>query len=140
MADYNAKYLTNYFSVTDETKFKNLMGSCHAQGEIEIYEQKQPDGNVKYGFGCFGLIDGISEDGDDGDEDIGLFYASLQNIIPPGEAVIITEIGYEKLNYFIACCTVITCDEIKSIDARKEAVKLAAIMLKNPEFTTQMDY
>ena len=143
MADYNAKYLTNYFSVTDEAKFKNLMKSCHAQDEIEIYEKEQPDGAVKYSFGCLGIIDGISEDNEDndeGDEDIGLFYSSLQTIIPPGEAVIITEIGNEKLNYLIACCTVITCAGIKNIDARDEAVKLAAVMLNKPDFITQMDY
>ena len=39
MANYNAKFLTNYFSVTNAIKFKNIIGSCHADDEIEIYEK-----------------------------------------------------------------------------------------------------
>ena len=140
MANYNAKFLTNYFSVTDAIKFKNIIGSCHADDEIEIYEKKQLDGSIKYSFGCIGIIYGISENDDDCEEDIELFYTSLQSIITSDDAIIITEIGNEKLNYFTACCIIITCDDIKSIDVRNEAVKLAATMLKTPDFTTQMDY
>lgn len=143
MADYNEKYLTNYFSVTDEMKFKNLIEACVAEDEIEIFEAEQADGSVKYGFGCLKIIHGIPpEDGGDNDceESIDTLYTCLQKLLPPGEAIIVTQIGWEKLNYFTACCTVITCDGIQSIDARDEAVKLAGKMLNNPCFKTEMDY
>lgn len=140
MANYTAKFLTNYFSVTDDEKFKNLVALCQADDEIEIYEKQQPNGSVKYGIGCEKNIHGIPEEGEEYAESIGFFYKSLQELIPSDDAVIITEIGNEKLNYFVACCIVITRGEIKSIDARSEAVKLAADMLKNPNFTTELDY
>jgi len=140
MANYNAKYLTNYFAVTDEMKFKSLISSCQAEAEVEVFEEKQPDGNVKFGFGCLGIIHGATEDGDDCADNINSLYGPLQELLPPDEAIVITEIGNEKLNYFVACCTVITRNDIQCIDARNEAVKLAGTMLNNPDFTTKTDY
>lgn len=140
MANYSAKFLSNYFSVIDEAKFKELINSCEAEDTVEIFEKEQSDSSMKYGFGCLKIIHGIPADGEEYAETIDFFYKSLQGLIPPGEAAIITEIGAEKLNYFVACCTVITSDSIQTVDGRNEAVKLAADMLQNPSFTTEMDY
>lgn len=140
MADYNAKILTNYFTVINESQFRALIASCCADDEIEVFEQTDSDETMKYGFGCYGSIHGVPDGEEDEDGSLGLFYSSLQKLLHPDDAILITEIGYEKLNYFTACCTVITRDDIKSIDARQEAVKLAGIMLNNPDFTTKMDY
>lgn len=142
MADYNAKILTNYFAVNNETEFRGLMASCMADDEIEVFQEENSDKTTKFGFGCYGILHGIPDPDSEDDEDgsVELFYESLQKLLHPDDAIIITEIGHEKLNYFIALCTVITRDNIKHIDARAEAVKLAGELLGNPGFTTKMDY
>ena len=47
MADYYGKTRTNYFSVTDEEKFKQIINSCGAEnGGIIIADQKQNNGTT----------------------------------------------------------------------------------------------
>ena len=140
MANYCAVIRTNYFSVTDETRFREIMASCVGDEEdTEVFESE--DGSDKFGFGCFGTISGIPEDTDDPDSaDLGAFYDALQSVLAEGDAIIITEIGYEKLRYLIGVCTVITKRDIRYIDVRQKAVELAMEMLGDNGFTTQMDY
>ena len=151
MADYYCKTRTNYFTVTDLEKFKQIMASCKGTDEIEIIDNEEQNENMKFGFYCDGNIQGLPEREND-DEDINdfddidceynydAFCDALQQIIPENDAVIITEIGFEKMCYLTGYCTVITRNDIKFINLDREAVKLAAIMLKNPDFTTQMEY
>ena len=111
MADYYGKTRTNYFSVTDDEKFKQIISSCKAPDEIEVFEEKQEDGSIKYGFLCDGSIYGLPDrDGDstedcDDNEDVDYNYdtfcEALQQILPDGEAIIITEVGYEKMRYLV---------------------------------------
>jgi len=139
MADYLSKFLSNYFSVTDTGKFETLIQSCQAESVIETFQHTEPDGSIKYGFGSTGTIHGIPPEGEECGE-LYAFYGELQKLIPPDDAVIVIEIGNEKLNYFTACCTVITQAEIKSGDLDTLALELARKMLNNPEFETQIDY
>ena len=150
MADYYGKTRTNYFSVTDEEKFKQIMGSCRGADDIEIIDNQQQDGSLKYGFYCEGSIYGLperdedagntDEEYDDVDYNYDAFCEALQQILPDDDAVLITEVGYEKMRYLIGNCVVITNKDTKYIDINREAVKLAATMLENPDFITQMDY
>ena len=141
MANYNATIRTNYFGVTDESKFREIIDSCSAEDEIHIFESN--DGSRKFGFGCFGSIYGIpatEDEDDDSENDLDAFYDSLQAVLVKGDAIIITENGYEKLRFLIACCTVITQNDIQGIDLRNKAIDLARDMLKNPDYITEMDY
>jgi hypothetical protein len=140
MANYYAIIRTNYFGVTDEAKFREIVDSCRAEDTIHIFGAD--DGSGKIGFGCSGSIYGIpaSEDEDDMEDDLDAFYDALQSVLAEGDAIIITEIGYEKLRYLIGYCSIITKDDIQSIDVRSKAIELARVMLNNPEFTTEMDY
>ena len=153
MADYYGKTRTNYFSVTDAEKFKQIIASCGSTDEIKIFDEKQNDGSVKYMFYCEGIIQGLPEreksgdddnredcEDDDFDYDYNAFCESLQKIIPDNDAIIITEIGSEKMRYLTGISTVITNKDFKCIDISRESVKLAAKMLNNPEFTTQIEY
>ena len=149
MANYYCKTRTNYFSVTDVEKFKEIINSCGGSDTVEIMEDDQSDGSVKYGFYCEGSIDGLperenddgsSEDSDDVDYNFDAFCEALQKILPDGDAIIITEVGSEKMRYLTAYSIIITSSEVKSIDLGREAAKLAAGMLQNPEFTTKMEY
>jgi len=137
MANYISFVRTNYFAVNDECKFREIISSCFAEDKITIFET---DG--EFGFGCYGGIYGISRDENDDctEPDADGFHAALQGIIPEDEAIIITEIGYEKLRYFVASSIIITKTEIRSIDLRDKALEIARGMLANQSFSTQMDY
>jgi hypothetical protein len=140
MANYYATIRTNYFSVTDEEKFRRIIGSCSAEDDILIFDSE--DGTGKVGFACMGSIYGIppTEDEDDTESDLDAFYDALQAIIAEDDAIIITEVGYEKLRCLIGHCTVITWNEIQYIDVRNKAVELAGTLLNNKSFSTRMDY
>ena len=143
MANYNAVIRTNYFSVADEARFREIMASCVGTEEaVMIFEPE--NGSKKFGFGCYGTIYGIPPDSEDGDDDedadLGTFYDALQSVLADGDAIIITEIGWEKMRYLVGVCTVITKREIQCIDVCKKAVELAGELLGDNGFTTQMDY
>lgn len=142
MANYYATIRTNYFTVKDENKFREAINSCSAEDELHIFEVKRPDGNKLFGFGCYGSIYGIPprEDEDDDENHLGAFYDALQEVLPEDDAIIITEVGNEKLRYLIGCCTIITHNEIQFVDVWDKAIDLARTMLKNDAFQTQMDY
>ena len=151
MADYYGKTRTNYFSVTNEEKFKQIINSCGAEnGGIIIADQKQNDGSVKYCFYCDGSIYGLPDrnetdeycEDDDAyiEYDYDAFCATLQEIISDGDAIIITHIGSEKMRYLIGGCSIITRNDYEYVDLTNEALKLAKNLLNNPDFTTQMEY
>lgn len=144
MSNYITKTRTNYFSVTDEEKFKQIISSCKASDSIEVFDEKQENGSVKYGFYCYGSIQGFtdrneSEESDDMDcnYNYDAFCKALQQIIPDGEAIIITEIGFENMRYLTGESSIITRNYYKCITLQHEAVKIAGKMLNNPDFTTK---
>jgi len=141
MANYYAFIRTNYFSVTDETKFREIIASCQCEDSIEIFE---PEGDSrKFGFGCYGSIYGIppaNTEDSELDEDINLFFEQLQTILPEGEAILFTEIGYEKLRYLVGYTSIITKDTIDGVDLRNAAFKKAGEMLGVENYTTEDQY
>lgn len=140
MANYYATIRTNYFSVTDEAKYREIIESCIAEDTLHIFEESTTDGKKMFGFGCYGYINGIPAVEDEDETDLDAFYYALQSVLSEDDAIIITEVGNEKLRYLVGLCTVITNTDIQSIDVCCKAVELARIMLENPEFTTRMEY
>jgi len=142
MANYYATTRTNYFSVKGENAFRELMQSVSAEDEVHVFEQPQPDGSKKYGFGCYGSIYGIPVEPDRNDLDGGMdrFLDALQNLVYEDDAIIITEAGNEKLRYVIGFCTVITSKEIQGVSIPDIALHLARKLLGNKNYQTQMDY
>jgi len=138
MADYYAFIRTNYFGVTDKTKFMNVIASCRAEDNIKIFEH--PNDPCKFAFGCYGNIYGIPDCEDDFENDIYEFYSELRDILIENDAIIITEIGYEKMRYLTGICTVITKQDIQFVNLCDKGVELAGNMLQNPDFVTQMEY
>ena len=143
MANYYATIRTNYFAVTDEVKFRKIIDSCSAEDTIHILENIAPDGTKTFGFGCYGYISGIHADADEEDmdeTDLDAFYFALQSVLAEGDAIIIMEVGNEKLRYLIGVCTVITRSDIQGVDVSNKALDLVRTMLANPDFTTEMYY
>ncbi len=133
MSSYYGKCRTNYFAVNDASKFKMLMAACMGDGTVEAFEEKQKDGSTKYGFLCDGRIIGLpyklvddepvitlkmeyAEKDLDNDISWDLFCGALQDLLPHGEAIIITEIGWEKMCYLLGYSRVITKDDCKGVD------------------------
>lgn len=142
MANYCATIRTNYFSIKNENAFRELMQSVSAEDEVHIFEQPQSDGSKKFGFGCYGNIYGITagSDEDDSEDDMDCFLDALQNLVCEDDAIIMTEVGNEKLRYVIGCCTVITSKEIRGVNIPDKALHLAQESLGNKHYRTQMDY
>lgn len=142
MANYCATIRTNYFSVKDEVRFRELMQSVSAEDEVHIFEQPQSDGSKKLGFGCYGSIYGIpaGPDEDDSENDMDCFLDALQKLVCEDDVIIMTEVGNEKLRYVIGCSTVITSKEILGVGIPDKALHLAQELLGNKDFQTQMDY
>lgn len=67
------------------------------------------------------------------------FYQELQKILPDQEAMILMEVGNEKLRYVVGLATIVTNKEIRYINMEDAALKTVRSMV-GEDFTTQMDY
>lgn len=148
MANYECTMRTNFFRVKDETTFKDFMNRVYVtEDAIETFE-KVIDGVKHFGFGCYGSICGVVEapedvDADDCDPDdynYDAFINGLQKLVADDDAVIIFEAGSEKLRYVVGAAEVITSKSYKAINLDDLALKTAAELLGNPEWTSFCSY
>jgi len=142
MAKYVGFTRTNYFSVTDVYMFRQVIDNSYcSSGDIDIFEESV-NGSVKYAFGCYGSICGTRELLDDNDDegDYDVFITELQSIIPDGEAIIITEVGYENLRCLTGHSHVITKSNDAFVNLGNKALEEARVLLNNPDYDTKMEY
>ena len=147
MANYCGFTRTNYFSVTDEAKFRDIIGKCVAEDSVEIFKSDSEDG--KFAFGCYsGIQEEISCGAYDDCYDCpksetaecetpGL-YEMLQSVVASDDAIIITEVGHEKLRYLVGVSIIITKDSIRAVSLDIASRDIAREMLANPDFNTVM--
>lgn len=146
MATYECAIRTNYFRVTDEDAFRNLMSRVYGNTESVAVFEKTDASNVKrFGFGCYGGISGLKNSADEDDDECDessyeQFIDQLQVLLPEDEAVILQESGHEKLNYIIGGATIITKNKIKALDITFLAKQAAASILNIQNWTTQLQY
>ena len=161
MANYNSWYRTNYFHVSDPAAFREDFRRVSAE-EIHLWDE----GGGVFGFGGEGSIDGLImpttvygtgknpysgecygtatevvdfDDYDYDDLDYDEFIQMLQKHLVEGDAIILTEIGFEKLRYLVSVTSVITKEEVKTIDSIYEGIKAARKMLNSPEWETKVE-
>lgn len=151
MANYFGFTRTNYFSVTDEEKLRDIVNRIIWDSEDDGFFEER-DG--MFAFGEYGSICGLrraeSEDSCDAEEDYDedcddefeadAVYEALQSIVAPDDAIIITEIGYEKLRYLVGYAVVITSKAIETVELRTDAVNASRRLLNNPMFNPLMEY
>lgn len=151
MANYFGFTRTNYFSVTDEDKLRDIVNRIIWDSEDDGFF-KERDG--MFAFGAYGSISGLrraeSENDCDSEEDYDedcddefeseAVYEALQALVSPDDAIIITEIGYENLRYLVGYAVVITSKAIETVELRTDAVNTARKLLNNPDFKPTMDY
>lgn len=144
MANYIGFTRSNYFRVTDPDALKKIIKAIMVDGEkMELWELTE-NGTTYYGFGAYGSISGLryaSGNDNHGDEfEADAVYEALGKVVAPDDAIIITEIGYEKLRYLTAYAVIITRTEVEFVELRSDALDTAQRMLRNPEYNPRMDY
>lgn len=142
MANYYGITRTNYFAVTDPEQLKAFIEKVvGAESEVELFD-RDFDGITKYGFGCYSTIFGYETTDEDGepDYDYDAFVHDLQGILVPGEAIVITEVGNEKLRYLYAASQIITKECVGTVDIYNAVCEKLCEIVGDNSFQTTFDY
>lgn len=146
MANYCCVYRTNYFKVKDNEKFKEFMTHVYAE-DLEVFHKKDENGNELYGFGGYGGISGYFnneneyEDSDEAwDNAYDNFIDGLAKQVAENDAILLFEVGNEKLRYVVGSVAVITSKGYEYRDITNVGVEIAKQMLNNPNYNTQCTY
>ncbi len=143
MANYCCVTRTNYFHVKNPDAFCDFMRGVIAEDSVDVWEEKDGDGNPVFGFGCYGSIFGVNtqpNSDDDCEFDWEGFIHGLSDHVADDDAIIIMESGNEKMRYVVGSATVVTKYDYDYIDVASMAAKRASELLKNPEWKTRLDY
>ena len=139
MANYYCTVRTNYFHVKNEEQFKKLMERVYGyEDSVDLWEDRDAEGNIVFGFGAYTGILGVEIEDDEYSYDE--FVKGLQNCVADDDAIIIMEAGNEKLRYVVGSALVITSQSYEYLDIAELAAMKAAEMLANPEWSTRCDY
>ena len=146
MANYCCVYRTNYFKVKDNGKFKEFMTHVYAE-DLEVFNKKDENGNELYGFGGYGGISGYfnnENEYEDSDEAWDNAYDNLidglAKQVAEDDAILLFEVGNEKLRYVVGSVVVITSKAYEYRDITNVGVEIAKQMLNNPNYDTQCSY
>lgn len=147
MSNYYGKVRTNYFSVTDENALRDIISRVRgSEDTVELHMEQASNGEKKFMFLCGSEILGFPETDENGEvyEDCDYsfddFTASLQKILPENEAIIITEVGSEKMRYLSGYVTVITQNEVAYGNLRNLGIEIARRLLNNESWDTKNEY
>lgn len=150
MAEAIERSRTNYFRTPDEDGLRAFLQAAKAEACITFDEG--PDGTVM--FCCAGSILGAMTDGakekikedpdwadDNPDEawSLDLFLDGLKRYVAPGDACVITTVGYEKLRSLWADAVIVTKDRVRNVSLRRAAMSAAREALGDPRWSTCMD-
>ena len=146
MANYCFAYRTNYFKVKDNEKFKEFMTHVYAE-DLEVFHKQDENGNELYGFGGYGGISGYfnnKNEYEDSDEAWDNAYDNLidglAKQVAEDDAILLFEVGNEKLRYVVGSVSIITNNGYKYEEIKNVGIELAKKMLNNPNYDTQCSY
>ena len=134
MANYCSTTRTNYFHVKDPDKFRALMEDVVG---VELWDETDDAGQPVFAFGSYGRIEGTDPYDDDAYDK---FITALQEHVADDDAVIIIEVGNEKLRYLVGLALVVTSKGCDNVDLNGEAIELARKMLSNKKYDTILSY
>lgn len=138
MANYEGTTRTNYFRVTDEKRYKELIQNFACDTDDVYHHTKKKNGETFHMFGAYGTIEYVSDENELCSlSDI--FYPELQKILLEGEAFILQEVGHEKLCYVNGYANIVTKDTVKYVDLSMVIMQTAKEMLGN-QFETELEY
>lgn len=137
MANYYTKCRSNDFTVTDEEKFEKLCNRLcteNAGDNKPFYKYEYDENRYFLAFeGPFSYLIG-NEDEETFAEDSYTFFNDLMELLPEGECVIFTEIGWEKLKCVTASALVLTKDKMEWVNLDTVALEKARELLENPDY------
>ena len=146
MANYCCVYRTNYFKVKDNEKFKEFMTHVYAE-DLEVFHKKDENGNELYGFGGYGGISGYFNNKNEYEDSYEAWDNAYDNFIDglakqvaEDDAILLFEVGNEKLRYVVGSVAVITSKGYEYRDITNVGVEIAKQMLNNPNYDTQCSY
>lgn len=140
MATSQGRMRTNYFRVADPERLREIVARAEGQdGENLLLFEQVIDDETLYGFGCEMQLQGYWDDEAD-EYDYDAFVRDLQTVVTPGDAIIIMEVGYERLRYVCGSALIITHDKTESLSLTTLALYKAAEVLGNPEYQTRIEY
>lgn len=146
MANYMSTTRTNYFRVKDPEAFRTFMATVEGtEGSVELWEEKDNNGNLVFGFGTYGSLSGICDVGEAGTDvtsepDYEEFINGLQDHVAEDDAVIILEAGNEKLRYVVGSATIVTSRDCEYLNITDLAVSRVSALLGNPDWKTKCEY
>lgn len=136
MANYYATTRTNYFRADDPELLRSTIEAAAYEVEsLKLWSLTGEDDIIRYAFGCYTSIAGAMDE-DTFEE----FVATLQKCLADGDAIVITEVGYENLRYLEALATIITKEACDTIELTDFAYEKASQMLEDPKWTTSYTY
>ena len=137
MANYITMARTNYFRVTDEDRYQELLAMLTSEDTIHDFTYTDKNNIRWHGFGCYGSVI-YAPDDEDEDENVKFddWLHELQKILPDDDAFILFGNGYEKLRCVDGWVTVVTSKEIHDMTLDYWAKDMARQLL-GPEFKTQ---
>lgn len=138
----NTEFVTrsNYFKVRDEGEFRKFIGNYSGEeqeGFVNVFTNIGDDGITRFAFGFYGSLC-MCADREPADYDE--FCQKLKSHIADGDAAVITEISYEKLNFAIGQVIIVTNKEVEIFDTYYFAKQVTRDLLGNPDWDTRMDY
>lgn len=143
MANYYSSTRTNYFRVKDPDAFKSFMMNVYAtEDNVEVWEEIKSSGTY-FGFGCYGSIMGVPVESDDGeleDFDYEEFISGLSEHVADDDAILIMEVGNEKLRYLVGEVVIVTSKGSEYMNMTTTAAEIAAKMLGNENWKTKCEY
>lgn len=116
MANYTGKARTSYFQVKDAIAFRKKVEE-HLGETVRLVEEDRGDEDTPYfailGSDHDGLINLLAEyEGEEEECAYDDIIDLLQDHVHPDWAIIMHEIGSEKMRYLFGCATFITSDEV----------------------------
>lgn len=143
MANYQCAVRTNYFHVKDPELFRQFMARVYGtESSVELWEDKDTNGQPIFAFGSYGGISGLRDAAEDTSMETDEtaydeFICGLQRHVQADDAVIILESGREKLCYLVGSAEIITRSGYDQLDISKMARHCASAMLNNLEWQTR---
>ena len=133
MANYYGFTRTNYFRIKNEEAFKEYINTlATTDGDFELWT-KEDNNETYYAFGGNGSLYSIEND----EEDI---YQKLSEYVHQHDAIIITEVGYEKLRYLTGVSMVITQKGYEVVDLYDASLNKAKQLLSDETYKTNFAY
>lgn len=138
--DYVSKARTNYFRVTDEKRYEELLGKYMDEDGIGIVGDFT-DCSREEKWHCFGVDGNVDAIDDAGESALERFMNGISEIVHPEDAFVIKEVGAEGFRYLCAFAAIVTRDsDPRFVDFDSTIISTVRELVDNPDYSIEMEY